>query len=345
MPSLNYKEAGVNIDAGNLFVDKITTLVEKTRRPEVMSSLGGYGGLFKLDLQKYKKPIIVSTTDGVGTKLKLAIDLQKYDTIGIDLVGMCVNDLICCGAEPVFFLDYFATGLLELGVGEKIISGIATCLSEINCSLLGGETAEMPGLYNKGDFDLAGFAVGLVEEDKILNPKNCAEGDVLIGLSSSGIHSNGYSLVRKIFEKHKIDIKKDTLGLSQPVGYEALTPTRIYVNPVMALLKENTIKGIAHITGGGLIENLPRVFPEHLTAEITKKYIPVPPIFKILQDLETILEAEMFRVFNMGIGLVLIVPKNEETVILQKLNTMNFPAQKIGELVSRKKKDEEVVIL
>ena len=337
--SITYSDAGVSIDTGNDFVDAITPLIKKTTRPEVMAPLGGYAGLFKLDLKKYPDPVLVSTTDGVGTKLKLAFEIGIFNQLGADLVGMCVNDLICCGAEPLFFLDYFATGKLELKVAKEVVAGITAALQDIRCSLIGGETAEMPGFYQKGEFDIAGFAVGAVNRDKIIDGSTTKEGDTVLGLLSSGVHSNGFSLVRKILEKNSIDVKKD------PIGKELLTPTRIYVNPVLALLEKFPLKGIAHITGGGLVENVPRVLPENLSARIERKKIPTPPLFSRLQKLGGVPDSEMWRVFNMGIGLVLVVSPNDEKNILDELKKMNFPAVRIGTIIKRPTGNEGVVLI
>ncbi|MDO8518672.1 MAG: phosphoribosylformylglycinamidine cyclo-ligase [Deltaproteobacteria bacterium] len=333
-----YSDAGVSIDAGNDFVDNITPLIKKTARPEVMAPLGGYAGLFKLDLKKYPDPVLVSTTDGVGTKLKLAFETGIFTTVGQDLVGMCVNDLICCGAEPLFFLDYFATGKLELKVAEEVVRGIVETLKDINCSLIGGETAEMPGFYAKGEFDIAGFAVGVVNQDRIVDGKQTKEGDAVIGLASSGVHSNGFSLVRKILEKNKIDPSKN------PIGRELLTPTRIYVNPVLSLLKKFSLKGIAHITGGGLVENIPRVLPDSLAAHIEKKNVPVHPLFRKLQEMGGVPEEEMWRVFNMGVGLVIVSAPSDEKSILAELKKMNYPACRIGTIIPRPAGNEGVVL-
>lgn len=332
-----YKDSGVNIDAGNSLVDKIEPLAKKTARPEVLSPLGGYAGLFALDLKKYKNPVLVSSTDGVGTKLKLAFELEIFDTVGTDLVAMSVNDLICCGAEPLFFLDYFATGKLKADVAEKVIWGITQSLKEINCTLLGGETAEMPDFYQKGEFDLAGFAVGVVEKDKIIDETKTEIGDRIIGLASSGVHSNGFSLVRKILKDHKINLKKELLGFERSIGLELLTPTKIYVNQVLKLLENFSISGLAHITGGGIVENLPRVFPSSMSAEIEKEKIDTPRIFAFLQEMGKIPEDEMWRVFNMGVGFVLIVKPDDEKPIIDELKKMNTPANTIGTIVERKK--------
>lgn len=341
---ITYQEAGVSIDTGNEFVQRIKPHIKSTARAEVMAPLGGYAGLFKLDLKKYPDPVLVSTTDGVGTKLKLAFELNKFDTVGIDLIAMCVNDLICCGAEPLFFLDYYASGKLELECAVEVIKGMTDALSKINCTLIGGETAEMPGMYQKGEFDLAGFSVGVVNRDKIVDGSRIREGDILIGVASSGVHSNGFSLVRKILEANQIDLTKDTCGLSQPIGRELLTPTHIYVNPVLRLLEQNLLNGLAHITGGGLVENVPRILPANLTARFERSKINILPIFSLLQKLGNVPDAEMWRVFNMGVGLVLAVSPQNEKAALDILGELNFKANVIGEVIPRKPQGEGVLL-
>lgn len=341
---LTYAQAGVDIDTGDALIDDIAPLVKKTHRPEVMAPLGGYAGLFQLDLKKYKNPVLVSSTDGVGTKLKLAFELKTYNTVGIDLVAMSVNDLICCGGEPLFFLDYFATGKLEKNVAREVIAGMTGCLSQINCTLLGGETAEMPGLYQSGEFDLAGFAVGVVEKDKIIDGQKIKEGDVLVGLASQGVHSNGFSLVRKILEKSKADLARDPGGLGAPLGKALLTPTKIYVNEARSLIEKFDVRGIAHITGGGLVENLPRIFPAGLSARLQKKDIPILPIFHWLQKNGPVPEDEMWRVFNMGVGLVVVIAESEAQPVIAALKKMNCPAQVIGKMVKKEKGAKEVEI-
>lgn len=345
MSATTYRSAGVDIDAGDQFVDQISPLISQTHRREVLAPLGGYAGLFALDVAKYPDPVLVSTTDGVGTKLKIAFELEKFDTVGQDLVAMCVNDLICSGAEPLFFLDYFATGKLKLEIGGEVLKGIANSLAPIHCSLIGGETAEMPGFYAKGEFDLAGFAVGCVSRPKIIDGHSISIDDRIIGVASSGVHSNGFSLVRAILKKKRINIKKETAGLSQPVGLELLTPTLIYVNPVLSLIQKFSIKAIAHITGGGLLENVPRVLPHSCTAKIEKSKIRSPLIFEILQKWGEVPETEMWRVFNMGVGLVLVVSPRDEEGVLELLSAMNFGAAVIGTIVKRTKADEGVVLV
>ncbi len=330
---ITYNDSGVDIDAGDQLVDNIAPFVKKTMRPEVVSRLGGYAGLFALDLKKFPEPLLVSTTDGVGTKLKIAFELKKFDTIGFDLVAMCVNDLICCGAEPLFFLDYYATGKLDGAVAQEVIRSIAKALAPINCTLIGGETAEMPGFYSSGEFDLAGFAVGAVNKPDVIDGNNIQKGDSLLGLESSGVHSNGFSLVRKIISECKLDLHKKYSPLTQTLGETLLTPTKIYVNPVLKLIRSFEIRGIAHITGGGLVENIPRILPNNCCAQLEKQKIKIPPIFSFLQKQGNVPDPEMVRVFNRGIGLVLVVKPADETKILQSLEEMGYPAANIGTIV------------
>ncbi|MBI2339446.1 MAG: phosphoribosylformylglycinamidine cyclo-ligase [Deltaproteobacteria bacterium] len=332
---LTYQSAGVDILAADRLVDAIVPLAKKTRRSEVISTIGGYAGLFSLDLKKFSDPVLVGTTDGVGTKLKLAFEMKKFDTIGPDLVAMCVNDLICCGAEPLFFLDYFAVGKLETAVAQKVIAGIAKTLADINCSLLGGETAEMPSFYAPGEFDLAGFAVGAVNRDRIVDGREMRPGDRVIGVASSGVHSNGFSLVRKILKDKKVSLKKRPPGFDRPIGEILLTPTRIYVRPVLALLQNFRIQGIAHITGGGIPENVPRIIPKTLTAEIEKTKINTPPIFDWLKKAGNVPEREMWLVFNMGVGLTLVVREADEKEILKRLAEQGYPSASIGYIRTR----------
>lgn len=324
-----YKDSGVDIDEADKLVDEISALAKSTLRPEVISGIGGFAGLFALP-QGYQKPVLVACNDGVGTKLKLAIDLNHYEGLGQDLVAMCVNDLICCGAEPLFFLDYFATGKLDSQQCVQVIASMSRCLKEIRCTLLGGETAEMPGLYARGDFDIAGFSVGIVDEDKIISGKNVEEGDVVIGLSSSGPHSNAYSLIRKIIEKNRLDLKAKHSFAPQGLGLALLEPTKIYVSPVLALTKKISVKALAHITGGGLVENLPRVFSETLCAVLEKDKIQVPEIFRFFQKSGQVPEDEMWRVFNMGIGFCAIVKPEDSQPAVDFLNLQGFPARVIG---------------
>lgn len=337
-----YQDAGVSIDTGNQFVQAIKPLIKKTHRPEVLSPLGGFASLFSINKLKYTDPVLVSTTDGVGTKLKLALQLKKYKGLGQDLVGMCVNDLICVGAEPLFFLDYFATGKLDLLVATEVIAGITECLADINCALIGGETAEMPGLYNKDDFDLAGFAVGMVNREEIIDGSSISIGNKVIGIASSGLHSNGFSLVRKILTDQNIDLHKVYPPFHKPIGEVLLEPTRIYVNQILMLKRQFNILAIAHITGGGLLENPPRVFPKQCKAIIRKKAWEIPPLFRLLQEWGSIDESEMLRVFNCGIGLILVVENKEAEEIVARLNSMGEKAYMLGEIAERQPEEEAI---
>lgn len=330
---VTYKDAGVDIDSGNDFVKLIKPLVKATYRPEVIADLGGFGGLFSLNASKYRNPVLVSGTDGVGTKLKVAFMADRHDTVGIDLVAMCVNDIIVQGAEPLFFLDYLATGKLNPENAAEVVKGIAQGCSLAGCSLIGGETAEMPGFYGEGDYDLAGFAVGVVDRDNIIDGSSITVGNKLIGIASSGLHSNGYSLARKIlFEMMGLDINSVLPGLDRTVADELLTPTRIYVKTVLNLLRDFRINGIAHITGGGLLENIPRILPHGCKAVISKDSWIMPPIFLILQQGGSLEESELFRTFNCGIGMVLAVPENEAEEVLIRLSGLNEQAYVIGEI-------------
>jgi phosphoribosylformylglycinamidine cyclo-ligase len=328
-----YREAGVDIDAGNEFVRRITPLVRSTFRPEVLTDLGGFGGLFRFDAARYTEPVLVSGTDGVGTKLKIAFLMDRHDTVGIDLVAMCVNDVAVSGAEPLFFLDYLATGKLAVPKAEAIVKGIAEGCRQAGCALIGGETAEMPSFYPEGEYDLAGFAVGVVDRPKIIDGRDIRPGDVLIGLASSGLHSNGYSLARRVlFEQGRLTVTSRVPGLDRPLGEVLLTPTRIYAKQILGMAASGAIRGIAHITGGGLTENLPRIFPKGCGAVITRGSWPVPPIFAVLQKLGSIPDDEMFRVFNMGIGLVLVVPSSASAEVMTRATELGERAYRIGEI-------------
>ncbi|HEY5674587.1 MAG TPA: phosphoribosylformylglycinamidine cyclo-ligase [Malonomonas sp.] len=330
---ITYKDAGVDIDAGNRFVNMIKPLVKATSRPEVLTDIGGFGGLFSLNSSKYKRPTLVAATDGVGTKLKLAFMMDKHDTVGIDLVAMCVNDIIVQGAEPLFFLDYLATGKLAPEAAVEIVKGIAEGCKQAGCALLGGETAEMPGMYGGGEYDLAGFSVGVVDNDKIIDGSAITKGDQIIGIASSGLHSNGFSLARRIFiEEMKLDLRSTPSELERPLGEELLTPTLIYVKSILNLIKDFSIKGIAHITGGGLLENLPRVLPQHCKAIIERDSWEKPAIFEMLRQGGNIPEDEMFRTFNYGIGMTLVVPAKEVDDILGRLAGLGERAYLIGEI-------------
>jgi len=328
--SLNYKNSGVDIDAGNELVNKIKPFAKSTIRTGCNADLGGFGALFDLAKCNFKDPVLVSSTDGVGTKLRIAIDTNIHDNIGIDLVAMSVNDLVVQGAEPLFFLDYFACSKLDVEIASKVIKSIAEGCKIAGCSLIGGETAEMPSMYHKGDYDLAGFAVGAVERGEIL-PKITQKGDVLIGLSSSGLHSNGYSLARHILTTNNLTFF-DKFSTQKTIGEELLTPTKIYVKSCLQALKTNKIKALAHITGGGLTENLPRVLTENLAVKIDYKSWERPEIFNFLQNLGKVDDAEMYRTFNCGIGMVAVVNKNDADSIIKAFTNANEVAHIIGEL-------------
>ncbi|MBF0491389.1 MAG: phosphoribosylformylglycinamidine cyclo-ligase [Deltaproteobacteria bacterium] len=333
--SITYKDAGVDIDAGNQFVQRIKPLIQKTQRTEVISSLGGYAGLFSINILKYKDPVLVSTTDGVGTKLKLALELGRYKGLGQDLVGMCVNDLLCVGAEPLFFLDYFATGKLDIDIAVEVIEGITECLKNINCTLIGGETAEMPGLYQTKDFDLAGFAVGIVNRGEMIDGSSISIGNKIIGLASSGVHSNGFSLVRKLIQEAQVNLEQHDNDLKQSLGAALLEPTRIYVNSILALKRQFNVLGLAHITGGGLLENPPRIFPKQCKGIFNLKSWERPLLFKKLQAWGNISEEEMLRVFNCGIGMILVVEANQAEEAVSRLAGLGEQAWIIGEIAER----------
>jgi phosphoribosylformylglycinamidine cyclo-ligase len=330
-----YREAGVDIDAGDEFVDRIKPLVRSTFRPEVLADLGGFGGLFRFQAKKYEDPVLVSGTDGVGTKLKIAFMMDRHDTVGIDLVAMCVNDIAVSGAEPLFFLDYFATGKLVVAKAQQVVKGIAEGCRQAGCALIGGETAEMPTMYAEGEYDLAGFAVGVVDKPKIIDGQSIKPGDAILGLASSGLHSNGYSLARHVFfDNAKLTVNSQVPELDRPLGEILLTPTRIYAKQILALLQEFSIKGIAHITGGGITENLPRIFPNGVRARINRKAWTVPPVFQVLSKLGRVDREEMFRVFNMGIGLILVVPAASAPAVLAKALALGDCGWLIGEMIS-----------
>lgn len=330
---ISYKGVGVDIDAGSEFVKKIGPLVRQTHRPEVLSDLGGFGGLFSLDIKKYRQPVLVSGTDGVGTKLRIASLSNRHDTIGIDLVAMCVNDVAVVGAEPLFFLDYLSTGKLDSLKSVEVVKGIVEGCKEAGCALVGGETAEMPSFYKDGDYDLAGFCVGIVEKDKIIDGQKIQEGDSIIGLASSGLHSNGFSLVRTLLlEQLGMSLKAFVPSLDRNLEDVLLMPTRIYVKTILALVKEYPIHGIAHITGGGLTDNIPRILPEGLSAKIYRDSWDVPAIFNLVQEKGKISESEMFRVLNMGIGLVLVVPNRLVQKVREKALQLGQDAFVLGEI-------------
>ncbi len=328
--ALSYAQAGVDIDAGNALVERIKPIVKRTFRPGVMAGLGGFGALFELPLDRYREPVLVSGTDGVGTKLKLALQMQRHDTIGIDLVAMCVNDIVVAGAEPLFFLDYYASGKLDVDVAVDVVSGIARGCELAGCALTGGETAEMPGMYSEGDYDLAGFSVGIVEKSRILQPDKVQVGDVLLGLASSGPHSNGYSLIRKVLEVSKAPLDQ-ALGDGK-LGDALIAPTRIYVKSLLALLEGTEVHALAHITGGGLTENLPRVLPDHSCAQIRRASWQLPAVFEWLQKAGKIADAEMLRTFNCGIGMVVCVPPHAVEQATAVLEAQGETIYRIGEI-------------
>jgi phosphoribosylformylglycinamidine cyclo-ligase len=317
--SLTYADAGVDIDAGNELVQKIKPLVARTKRPGILGGIGGFGGMFELPVDQYKQPVMVSGADGVGTKLRLAIELDIHDSIGIDLVAMCVNDIIVCGAEPLWFLDYLATGKLDVAQAQDIISGIAEGCVQSGAALLGGETAEMPGIYSGDDYDLAGFAVGVVEKAKIIDGSQVAAGDVLIALASSGPHSNGYSLIRRVIEGHELKAHPDTLSDGRSLGETLLAPTKIYAKSIAAVLGKHNVHAIAHITGGGLTENIPRVLPQDTIAAIDLGSWAMPEIFSWLQTTGNIDQAEMLKTFNCGIGMMLVVEASDADAVISTL--------------------------
>ncbi|MFI9652873.1 phosphoribosylformylglycinamidine cyclo-ligase [Guyparkeria halopsychrophila] len=329
---LTYRDAGVDIDAGNSLVERIKPAVKRTQRPEVMGGLGGFGGLFALDTSKFKQPVLVSGTDGVGTKLRLAIDLGKHDAIGIDLVAMCVNDILVTGAEPLFFLDYYATGRLDVDVAAQVVEGIANGCEQAGCALIGGETAEMPSMYEEGDYDLAGFAVGAVEKDQLIDGSKVAAGDKLIALPASGPHANGYSLIRKIIERAQPDWNT-TEG--KQLSEQLLAPTRIYAKAVQALAEQVDIHAMSHITGGGLTENLPRVYPDHLAAAIDWSSWQRPAVFDWLAEQGNVEIGEMRRTFNNGVGMVVIVAADQAEAAIGAMQAAGENAWMIGEIVER----------
>jgi len=331
--SLSYRDAGVDIDAGNELVERIKPAVKSTMRPEVLTGLGGFGALFKMDLDRWREPLLVSGTDGVGTKLMLARQLGQHDTIGIDLVAMCVNDILTCGAEPLFFLDYFATGKLQLDEAQAVVEGIAAGCRLAGCALIGGETAEMPGMYGAGEYDLAGFSVGAVERSDLLDGSRITPGHHILGLASSGPHSNGYSLIRKVIERSEADLESTITapsGDTVTLGSALLAPTLIYVKPVLNLLRSGQIDGLAHITGGGLTENIVRILPRGLGIDIDTRAWTQPEVFGWLQENGAIADAEMRRTFNCGIGMVMIVPETEAGKLLQQAAELGIECFDIG---------------
>jgi len=330
---LSYRDAGVDIDAGDQLVENIKPYAKRTMRPEVLSGIGGFGGLVEIS-KKYKEPVLVSGTDGVGTKLKLAFELNIHNTVGIDLVGMSVNDILVQGAEPLFFLDYFACGKLDVPAATEVIKGIAHGCEQAGCALIGGETAEMPGMYPVGEYDLAGFAVGVVEKANIITGSDIQPGDVVLGMASNGAHSNGYSLVRKIIERSKPDLSARFDG-ERTLSDVIMAPTRIYVKPLLALMQSLTIKGMAHITGGGITENVPRVLPENVVADIDSTSWQMPKLFHWLREQGGVAEQEMYRTFNCGIGMVVIVAQADAAQAISQLQALGETVTKIGVIRAR----------
>lgn len=339
--SLSYRDAGVDIDAGDALVDAIKPFARRTMREGVLGGIGGFGALFEIG-NKYREPVLVSGTDGVGTKLKLAFQLNRHDTVGIDLVAMSVNDILVQGAEPLFFLDYFACGKLDVKTAADVIKGVAAGCEQAGCALIGGETAEMPSMYPDGEYDLAGFAVGAVEKSKIIDGTRIVPGDVVIGLASSGIHSNGYSLVRKIIDVAKPDLDADFEG--RTLADVLMAPTRIYVKPLLSLMSSIEIKGMAHITGGGLVENVPRVLPDSLTAVLKKDSWKMPALFQWLQKHGNVAEEEMHRVFNCGIGMVVIVSKENADKAVSELEASGETVYRIGEIRQRVGEEPQTIV-
>jgi phosphoribosylformylglycinamidine cyclo-ligase len=338
---LSYRDAGVDIDAGDSLVENIKPFAKRTMRPEVLAGIGGFGALVEIS-KKYQNPVLVSGTDGVGTKLKLAFMLNKHDTVGIDLVAMSVNDILVQGAEPLFFLDYFACGKLHVPTATQVVKGIAQGCEMAGCALIGGETAEMPDMYPDGEYDLAGFAVGVVEKANIIDCKLIQPGDVVLGLASSGPHSNGYSLVRKIIARENIDFSKTE---NKKLAEDLITPTRIYVKPLLQLMQQITIKGMAHITGGGLLENIPRVLNENLTAVLDKNAWTLPPVFAWLQQHGRVEDKEMHRVFNCGIGMVVIVAKGDASDAMKHLHAAGETVMQIGTVQKRAGNQPQTVVV
>ena len=342
---LTYKDAGVDIDAGDALVERIKPFAKRTMRPEVLGGIGGFGALFEVS-KKFEEPVLVSGTDGVGTKLKLAFHLNKHDTVGQDLVAMSVNDILVQGAEPLFFLDYFACGKLHVDTATDVIKGIAYGCELAGCALIGGETAEMPSMYPDGEYDLAGFAVGAVEKSKIINGSDIKPGDVVLGLASSGAHSNGYSLVRKIIERIGLkpaDMDADFHG--KPLRDVLMAPTRIYVKPLLKLMETLQVKGMAHITGGGLVENVPRVLPETMTAILDKSSWPLSPLFQWLQKEGQVADAEMHRVFNCGIGMVVVVAEADAQPAMDLLGASGETVYRIGRIEARQSGQAQTIVV
>ena len=340
MSSISYKDAGVDIDAGDALVERIKPLARRTLRPEVLTGIGGFGALVEIS-KKFREPVLVAGTDGVGTKLKLAFELNRHDSVGIDLVAMSVNDILVQGAEPLFFLDYFATGKLALDTAEAVIAGIARGCEQAGCALIGGETAEMPGMYADGEYDLAGFAVGVVEKSKVIGGQSIVPGDVVLGLASSGAHSNGYSLIRKLIDISHVGLKSDFHG--RPFADAVMAPTRIYVKPLLSLLSLFSVKGMAHITGGGITGNLPRCLPDAVAARIDPQSWTRPPLFDWLQQAGQVEPAEMLRTFNCGIGMCVVVAAADAAAAIAHLEGSGETVWQIGEIVARPQGAEQVI--
>ncbi len=340
--SLSYRDAGVDIDAGDQLVENIKPYAKRTMRPEVLSGIGGFGGLVEIS-KKYKEPVLVSGTDGVGTKLKLAFELNRHDTVGIDLVGMSVNDILVQGAEPLFFLDYFACGKLDVPAATDVIKGIAYGCEQSGCALIGGETAEMPGMYPVGEYDLAGFAVGVVEKSRIITGEHITPGDVVLGLASNGAHSNGYSLVRKIIERSQPDLNAPFDG-ERTLADCIMAPTRLYVKPMLSLMQQLTVKGMAHITGGGITENVPRVLPANVVAEIDSAAWPRPKLFQWLQAGGNVDAQEMFRTFNCGIGMVVVVAATDADAAIAHLQAAGEQVFRIGVIRARQGEEHQTQV-
>lgn len=340
--SMSYRDAGVDIEAGDALVDQIKPFAKRTMRPEVLAGIGGFGSLFEMP-KKFKNPVLVSGTDGVGTKLKLAFELNIHNTVGIDLVAMSVNDILVQGAEPLFFLDYFACGKLDVETAAQVIKGIAAGCEDSGCALVGGETAEMPGMYPAGEYDLAGFVVGCVDKERIIDGKSIANGDVVLGLASSGAHSNGYSLIRKLIEKSGIDFESDFHG--RPFKEVVMTPTRIYVKSLLALINALPVKGMAHITGGGITENIPRVLPAGLTAEIKAGSWVMPPLFHWLKAQGNIADHELYKTFNCGIGMAVIVAKEHAVAAQQLLKDAGETVFEIGVIRAQAANEAPTVVI
>ncbi|MDP1606864.1 MAG: phosphoribosylformylglycinamidine cyclo-ligase [Rhodocyclaceae bacterium] len=338
---MTYRDAGVDIDAGDLLVERIKPAAKRTMRPEVLGGIGGFGALFEIS-KKYREPVLVSGTDGVGTKLRLAFQLNRHDTVGQDLVAMSVNDILVQGAEPLFFLDYFACGKLDVGTAATVVEGIAKGCELAGCALIGGETAEMPDMYPAGEYDLAGFAVGAVEKSKIIDGKSIAPGDAVLGLASSGAHSNGYSLIRRIVERAQPDLAADFHG--QPFADALIAPTRIYVKSLLKLMEALTVKGMAHITGGGLTGNVPRALPENVTAVLDQAAWPLPPLFQWLQREGNVADDEMPRVFNCGIGRVVVVAASDAARAAELLSASGETVYALGRIEARQAGQEQTII-